>query len=80
MERRLAEATNAARARRTRGEIGLRRFFAAVLLEAPFCVLVFEDVAFFWAGLAGGAFWADFDDFAGDVPADLSEAAEDDVD
>ena len=40
MERRLAEAANACRARRTRGETGLRRFFWIV---------------FFWLGLVADA-------------------------
>src|SRR5271166_1546078 len=75
MERKLAEATNAARARRIRGETGLRRFFAAVFFAAGvfvagvrsvvFWALLLLDAAFFELDLVGEALCcAEFADFA----------------
>ena len=63
MGRRLAEAANAWRTRRTRGDTGLRRFFWLVLLGVVFLGLVFFTLVWvwlFWPAVARCA-----EDFAG---------------
>ena len=75
MARKLAEATKAARARRTRGETGLRRFFAAAFWAVVFRAPVLEALAFFWPGGIVDVLWAD-DDFDGEAAAGMSGDAE----
>jgi hypothetical protein len=71
MGRRLAEATKAARARRTRGETGLRRFFAPALWADAFREVDFEVAAFLAAALAEEC----VSDFAADFEAAFAELA-----